>query len=79
MKQKTHVTIASLREQLQAKENTNIHLSYKSRRGKTVRVDGIVTATYPNLFIVTVTETTGSRNMSFNYSDIVSGEIMVLD
>jgi uncharacterized protein Veg len=78
MKQKVqHVTIASLRDEFKLRENSEIQLTFKSKRGKATQITGIVSATYPKIFVIEVSDSESSRNMCFNYSDIVSGDVMV--
>jgi uncharacterized protein Veg len=57
--------------------NSPLHLSVKVSRGKTLDIDGTLAGVYPNVFTVKVGGENGTRMMSFNYCDIVSGRIMV--
>ncbi|MCL1804150.1 MAG: hypothetical protein FWG30_11075 [Eubacteriaceae bacterium] len=80
MRQKAqHVSIATIRDEFKKKEQKEIEISYKSKRGKVTRITGIVSAAYPNIFTIQVFENESMRNMSFNYSDIVSGDVMVIN
>lgn len=72
-------TIESIRIELKKKENTTLTVSVKTARKNRVNIQGIMYATYPNIFIISVKKNETVRQHSFNYCDIIAGKIKVED
>lgn len=70
-------TIESLRMELKKKENTPMTVSIKTARRNKVNIQGIMYAAYPNVFVINVEKNHTTRQLSFNYCDIISGKVKV--
>jgi len=68
-------TIELIRDELRALENSEVRLTLKPNRGKPQIITGVMVAVYPNIF--TVHDNSTARNISFNYSDVACGNVMV--
>ena len=69
--------IADLKADLNTHLGQGVSLKANSGRKKIVEHTGVLESTYPNLFVVNVTEATASRNLSFSYVDVLTGNVVL--
>lgn len=62
-----------IKEEVTKHQNERVKLYVRALRNKSYYLNGVITKTYPNLFIVN----DGFREHSITYSDIASGEVKI--
>ena len=69
--------IADLKADLNTHLGQGVSLKANSGRKKIVEHTGVLESTYPNLFVVNVTDATASRKFSFSYVDVLNGNVVL--
>lgn len=57
--------------------NVHIDLSVAKSRKKLVNVPAVITSVYPNIFFATLDEDGIKRNYTFQYADLLTGNLIV--
>ena len=67
--------IADLKASLNTHLGQGVSLKANSGRKKIVEHTGVLESTYPNLFVVNVSDSTTNRKLSFSYVDVLTGNV----
>lgn len=69
--------IADLKARLNTHLGQCVSLKANSGRKRIVEHTGVLESTYPNLFVVNVTDSTSNRKLSFSYVDVLTGNVVL--
>lgn len=71
----TDRTIDTIRKEVGVLKGRQVFLKTLGGRQKKQVISGILTKTYPQIFIITTCEDGTERNVSYSYSDILTNNI----
>lgn len=69
--------LAGIKEDLQPYVGTEISLKANRGRKRIVEKSGVLENTYPNIFVVKVSEKSVERRVSFSYADILTEAVVL--
>lgn len=71
---KGSITIADVKEKINELVGKNIHMQVCRGRKKISKYNGVLENTFPSVFVVALENT----KLTYSYSDIVCGEVVIL-
>lgn len=69
--------LTEIKDNLQPYIGTSVQLRANKGRKRIVERTGVLESTYPNIFIVKITERDSERRVSYCYSDILTDNVML--
>lgn len=69
--------LADIKEDLQPYIGTEIRIKANRGRKKIVEKTGVLEGTYPNIFVIKVSEKSVDRRISFSYADILTEAVVL--
>ena len=76
----TQMDIQCIRKSIQERIGSKIKISSNKGRHKFVTSQGIITETYPNIFLVEIEDDTStkSKTVSFSYQDVITKDVRMM-
>ena len=71
-------TIDAIRKEVDVLKGRQVFLKTLGGRQKKQVISGILTKTYPQIFIITTCEDGTKRNLSYSYSEILTNHIKLI-
>ena len=75
----TQMDIQCIRKSIQERIGSKIKISSNKGRHKFVTSQGVITETYPNIFLVEIEDdSTKSKTVSFSYQDVITKDVRMM-
>ena len=77
----TQMDIQCIRKSIQERIGSKIKISSNKGRHKFVTSKGVITETYPNIFLVEIEDDGGSsksKTVSFSYQDVITKDVRMM-
>lgn len=71
-------TIDAIKREVDVLKGKPVFLKTLGGRQKKQVINGVLTKTYPQIFIITVCEDGAERNLSYSYSEILTNHIKLI-
>ncbi|MGO2603005.1 MAG: Veg family protein [Alkalibacterium gilvum] len=72
------ITLASIKKTLDSQIGQKIKLTAQAGRKKTIERNGILTETYPSIFVVELDQKENAvERVSYNYTDVLTSAVIV--
>lgn len=75
----TNANILQVKEKILSLKGKNIQLRVNKGRNKIVTLTAIIDQVYPSMFVITPTSTVDLDRKSYSYSDVLCGDVKLLE